>query len=105
MRKGHIPVRMCVVCRALRPCDELFRCVRQTGRSRIEPDPDKLLCGKGFYFCRDAECLEKLHKQRRLRRLFRDKFVEGTLEWMWAQLDGLDQESGLRAQGCCERAH
>ena len=87
MRERHVPLRMCVVCRDLKPREELFRCVRQKGTQQIEPDPDKQLAGKGVYFCRRFECLARLKKERRLRRLFLERLAAGTLDWMEAELN------------------
>lgn len=83
---SHVPVRMCVACRAQKPRPELFRLVRPTGRSDIVADPAGKRAGKGFYLCRNRDCLEKLQKERRLRRLFAGRIDEAALAWMGQEL-------------------
>lgn len=80
----RIPVRMCLVCRELKPRDRLFRLVKRPEDGSFVPNADGRIAGKGIYFCRDGDCIERLHKERRLRRQLADKLKAGALEWMLA---------------------
>jgi len=88
---------MCVACRVQRPRPELFRLVRPTGRSDIVADPAGKTAGKGFYLCRNRDCLEKLQKERRLRRLFAGRIDEAALKAMEHEL--VRQEPGEEPSG------
>ena len=58
MKRGHIPVRMCVICRSRAPQGEL---TRHTGRiGELCPDEGKRRPGRGWYVCMEKRCLEKL---------------------------------------------
>lgn len=77
-----VPVRMCLVCRELKPRDQLFRLVRRRENGSFAPNTEGRIPGKGIYFCRDGDCIERLHKERRLRRQLAEKLEPGALEWM-----------------------
>lgn len=85
---------MCVACRKLRPRTELFRLVQRKSGDRILADPEYRLSGKGIYLCRSQECLGRLRKERRLRRLFLGRFAEGTLEQLAERLPGSEKNQG-----------
>ena len=78
---------MCTACRRIRPRTELYRLVRPTGGTSIVLNPQGRISGKGFYICRDAECLEKLKKDKRLRRNFSTKLDPETLQWLSSQAE------------------
>lgn len=65
---AHIPLRMCVACRARRPASEMIRMVADKESQRIVPDIDKKLPGRGAYLCRNRECIKKAEKRRGLER-------------------------------------
>lgn len=77
-----IPERMCLVCRELKPRDQLFRLVKHKEDGSFTPNADGLIPGKGVYFCRYGDCIDRLQKERRLRRQLADKLKHGALEWM-----------------------
>lgn len=82
-----MPLRLCVVCRAFRPKAELFRFTKRKDEPNLTPDPTARGGGKGVYLCRQAACLERLQKDRRLRRSIKDKLIPGGLEWMLGELE------------------
>jgi len=83
---ARIPERMCLVCRTLRPRTELLRLVQPTGRTDLVPDPTGRTSGKGFYLCRNRECLARLQKEKRLRRLFAGRLGSESLAWLESEL-------------------
>ena len=61
MKRGHVPVRMCVICRLRAPQSEL---TRHTGRiGELCPDADTRRPGRGWYVCAQTRCLEKLARR------------------------------------------
>lgn len=67
----HIPMRMCVACREMRPQNELIRVVRDNVSGEIRLDTDKKLFGRGAYICKNAECVRLAVKKRGLERYFK----------------------------------
>ena len=45
----HIPLRMCIACRQMKPQNELIRFVREINTGNIMLDTDKKLMGRGAY--------------------------------------------------------
>lgn len=85
---------MCVVCRALRPKIALFRFVREASGSKLGLDRElPPRAGRGLYLCRSLECLERLQKEWRLRKLFLDRFSGEDLAWMRCCLE---QPAGIK---------
>lgn len=66
----HIPLRMCVACRQMRPQNELIRVVRDNKTGEIRLDTEKKLMGRGAYLCKSAECMTKAKKKNVLARHF-----------------------------------
>ena len=87
------PIRVCLVCRQDRPRNKLFRLVKIKEVAYFIPNPLGQLPGKGIYFCRDSSCLERLQKERKLKRLFLEKLQQGALAWMNEQLVGSSPEA------------
>ena len=67
----HIPMRMCIACRQMKPQNGLLRFVRENKTGQIMIDKDKKLFGRGAYICRDAQCLTKASKKNGLNRHFK----------------------------------
>ena len=65
MSPKKIPLRMCLGCREMRPKRELIRIVR-TIDGTVEVDPTGKKSGRGAYFCKNLECLDKSLKEDRL---------------------------------------
>ena len=60
----HIPLRMCVACRQMKPLSELIRIVAPKDSDRAELDIHKKKFGRGAYVCRDIGCIRKAEKKR-----------------------------------------
>ncbi len=65
----HVPLRMCVACRSMKPQSELIRIVKNGGS--IELDTEKKKFGRGAYICRSAECIQKAEKKNLLAKHFK----------------------------------
>ena len=66
---AHIPMRMCVACRTMKPQNELIRIVKnETG---IMIDTDKKQFGRGAYICCEEGCLKVAAKKNMLARHFK----------------------------------
>jgi hypothetical protein len=53
--KGHVPMRTCIACRAVKPKQELVRLISSTEGS-IEIDTTGKKPGRGAYLCPNDEC-------------------------------------------------
>ena len=96
---NRIPLRMCLVCREIKPRNLLIRLVRGPGSTKWEPNPDARITGKGAYFCKTEDCLQRLQDEKKLRRLFRDRFKEDCLSWMLRMREQAEQGSEIRPLG------
>ena len=65
-----IPMRMCCVCRSMKPQQELLRVVR-TPAGDIRLDPTGKADGRGCYICRTSACIDKGIKTRFVNRAFK----------------------------------
>ena len=65
----HIPQRMCVACRQMKPKSELLRIVKYGGE--VVPDIAQKLEGRGAYICKNEECIKAAKKRRALSRHFK----------------------------------
>ncbi len=74
MKRGHIPVRTCLVCMRKRPKVELARIGLDVESGRILEDSRGKMKGRGAYACR--ECLPGLRLDRRMQRAFRNRARE-----------------------------
>jgi predicted RNA-binding protein YlxR (DUF448 family) len=67
MKVKKIPMRMCTGCMEMKPKKELVRIVRSK-EGEVSMDLTGKKPGRGAYICRNAECLEKAFKTKRLNR-------------------------------------
>lgn len=67
----HIPQRMCIACRTMRPQKELIRIVKDRETDKISLDIEKKLFGRGAYICKNPDCINKAEKKRCLERCFK----------------------------------
>lgn len=67
----HVPMRMCIACREMRPQHELIRVVRDSLSGEIRIDSEKKLFGRGAYICRNEKCVQLAVKKRGLDRHFK----------------------------------
>lgn len=64
-----IPIRTCIGCNESKPKSELIRIVR-TPAGEIVTDFTGKVNGRGAYICKNAECLKKAEKSKRIDRSF-----------------------------------
>ncbi len=62
-----IPLRMCTGCGEMKPKKELVRVVKNN-EGEISLDTTGKKPGRGAYVCKDAQCLKKARKNRRIER-------------------------------------
>ena len=65
MRRGHMPLRTCVVCGSKADKRELVRVVRDQAGS-VQVDDTGKKPGRGAYICHDQTCWDKALKKNRL---------------------------------------
>lgn len=87
MPQKSIPQRMCLGCNEMKPKSELLRVVKTT-EGCVVADRTGKLNGRGAYVCKNAECLAKLKKSRRLERTFKMPIGEE----VWTALDAAAEE-------------
>ncbi len=68
-RPKHVPQRMCVACRQVKPKRELLRIVR-TPQGRVEIDPTGKKSGRGAYLCATYACWTAALKKKHLEQAF-----------------------------------
>lgn len=61
-----IAMRMCVVCREMKPKKELMRIVGVDSKASIDPSGKKQ--GRGAYICLKESCIKRALKQRQIER-------------------------------------
>lgn len=64
----HIPLRMCVACRAMRPAADMIRIVNDKNSNTAALDINKKKFGRGAYICKSIDCIKKAEKKRGLER-------------------------------------
>ena len=82
MGAKHIPQRKCLSCGEMKDKRDLIRIVRSK-EGVVSVDSTGKLSGRGAYMCRDASCIAKGKKARRIERAFScqvDSSVYETLE-------------------------
>ena len=67
----HIPLRMCVACRVMKPQNELIRVVKDKETGKVSLDTEKKLMGRGAYICKKEDCINSAQKRRGLERHFK----------------------------------
>ena len=91
MRPKKLPMRMCTGCGEMKPKKELVRVVKAPEKTdesgnTLPPEISLDLTGKkpgrGAYLCRNAECLQKARKARRLERAFSCKIPDEVYDRM-----------------------
>lgn len=78
----RIPVRMCAVCRELKSRDSLFRLVKAAEETKFGMNERGVFPGRGLYLCRSEVCLQRMHKERRLRRQLLERIDPTALSYM-----------------------
>lgn len=65
----HIPERMCIACKKMKPKSELIKIVKN--QNGIELDKEQNKFGRGAYVCKDEKCIRSAAKRRALSRHFK----------------------------------
>lgn len=65
----HIPMRMCVACRQMKPKSELVRIIKNDS-GIITDKTGKIQC-RGVYICKCTECIQTGMKRKSLERAFK----------------------------------
>ncbi|MDD6736062.1 MAG: YlxR family protein [Clostridiales bacterium] len=81
----HIPQRMCVVCRRMKPKNELIKVVRTDGGAELDKKQNKF--GRGAYVCKNAECVGNAKKRRAFSKHFKCQLDDGLYEELAAELE------------------
>lgn len=84
----HVPQRMCLACRQVKPKRELVRLVRVSD-GNIEIDPGGKKAGRGAYLCGLPECWEIGLKSGRLEHALRTKLTEADREQLDEYVKGM----------------
>ncbi len=101
-KPGHIPSRMCVVCRCIKPRPRLYRLVRQKGWLRARLDSTGNIPGRGLYICREGECLERFLMDKKFRRRYHQAVEDqafDTLREIFNGVKGLVSPAGENNPG------
>ena len=80
-----IPMRMCVVCREMKPKRELIRVVTD-GNGKIILDETGKLNGRGAYVCKGA-CVDSLEKRKGFERALGAVLSDGLIDQIKGKLD------------------
>ena len=85
MKPKKIPMRMCLGCGENKPKRELVRVVKSP-EGEISLDLTGKKSGRGAYICRNAECLLKARKSRRVEKSFSCRIDDSVYEVMENEL-------------------
>ncbi len=72
----HIPLRMCMGCRKMKPTGKLLRIARDFNTDEVKMDTDKRIFGRGAYICRNEECIKLAMKKKALEKVFKRSMQE-----------------------------
>ena len=83
--KKHIPLRMCMACREMKPKTELIRFVKT--ENTVVIDETNKHQSRGAYVCSSEECVKNLKKKHCLERFFGGECADAyeQLEKMFAR--------------------
>lgn len=86
LRTKKVPRRMCVGCQEMRPKKELIRVVRTPDDSIIIDSTGKK-SGRGAYVCRQAECMQKACREKRLDKALQRPVSKEIYEFLMQELN------------------
>ena len=89
MQQKKIPLRKCTGCGEMKPKKELVRVVK-TPEDEILMDLTGRKNGRGAYICRNAECLKKARKSKRIERSFQCSIPDEVYDKMEEELKGVE---------------
>lgn len=90
MQPKKIPMRKCTGCGEMKPKKELVRVVKSP-EGEISLDLTGKKNGRGAYVCKDAKCLKKAQKSKRIDRAFDCAIPEEIFEKMEQELTDSEQ--------------
>ncbi len=82
---GHVPQRVCVVCRKPSPKADLIKLIRAPGGRIGWPGP-RPQGGKGLYLCREGDCAARMFGEKKLRRMYVESMEEECMDRLRAML-------------------
>ena len=85
-----IPMRQCVGCREMKPKKELVR-VGRAPDGTLSLDFRGKAPGRGAYLCRNAGCLRKAQKAKRLERAFQCPVPDEVMAKLEEELNAADE--------------
>lgn len=85
MQTRKIPMRKCTGCGEMKPKRELVRVVKSP-EGEISLDLTGKKNGRGAYVCKDADCLKKAQKAKRIERAFACAIPDEIFEKMEQEL-------------------
>ncbi len=90
-----IPMRMCTGCGEMKPKRELVRIVKapvvdENSPSEVSLDLTGKKPGRGAYICKNAECLKKARKARRLEKAFSMQIPDEVYTTMEREIAGAE---------------
>ena len=91
MKQRKIPIRSCVACRTAGDKSSLIRIVRSSS-GEVVVDTTGKIAGRGAYLCRQAECLKRALKEKRLSRALRTEVPEETIRHLEKVLEQGSEE-------------
>ena len=89
MQQKKIPLRKCTGCGEMKPKKELVRVVK-TPEDEILMDLTGRKNGRGAYICRNAECLKKARKSKRIEKSFQCSIPDEVYDKMEEELKGVE---------------
>lgn len=75
MKERKIPERMCISCRQMKPKNQLLRLVLTENGAQV--DLTGKVNGRGVYLCKCQECLQKMRKNKGLKKNYGFSLTEG----------------------------
>lgn len=91
MQNRKIPLRKCTGCGEMKPKKELVRVVKSP-ENEIFLDLTGKKNGRGAYICRNADCLKKAQKSKRIERSFECAIPDEIFEAMERELKENEQQ-------------
>lgn len=88
----HIPLRMCIGCRQMKPTHELLRFAKDFENNEVSIDLNKKVFGRGAYICRSEECIKLAMKKKALERVFKGP-MQSFYDMALAQIKLLGEDS------------
>ena len=74
-RTNKTPLRMCIVCKEMKPKNELLRIVRNP-EGEFLFDKSGKANGRGAYICAEGDCVERCLKKKLLNKAFKSNLDE-----------------------------